>query len=179
MNWNNKKVNKTLRNWHRDIGYFVVAITLVYGISGILLTHKDAFPVISTTKTTATFSSKLDIAGFSEQWSQHYSTLELTKCFVSNHNIKFYFQGGNGRYKIGSGEVSFETYHKHHLNGFLVSLHSNQKKGWKHIADLFCLALIFLAISGLIMVKGKNGFKRRGVWIMLAGIIMVVIYTFV
>ncbi len=174
MSWN-KNTTKLLRNWHRDIGYFVVAISLVYGISGILLTHKDAFPVISTTETNDFFLPHLDIAGFSGQWSQHYADMALTKCLKSHDDIKFYFDGGSGRYNTKTGEVSFENYKKHKGIALFVSLHSNQIKGWKHLADLFSIALIFLAVSGLAMVKGKNGFKKRGLWIMLGGVALVVV----
>lgn len=178
MGWN-KQITILLRNWHRDIGYFVVAITLIYGISGILLTHKDAFPVISTTETSANFPLHLDIAGFSEQWNMHYSSLELTKCTKSNNAIKFFIEGGRGNYNIENGKVNFETYKKHKLNGLLVSFHSNHMKGWKHIADLYCISLIFLAISGLFIVKGKNGFKKRGLWFMLGGAALVIIFIFI
>lgn len=176
MTWN-KNINKLLRNWHRDIGYFAVAISLIYGISGILLTHKDVFPVISTIETIDTFSSQLDIAGFSEQWSQQHSDKKLTKCFISDNSIKFYCDGGKGKYTISDGAVSFESYKKHGFTRFFTQFHLNQHNGWKYIADLFCVSLIFLALSGLFMVKGKNSFKRRGWWFVLIGIVLVVVFV--
>ena len=49
------KLTKILRNWHRDLGYFTVAITVVYALSGIFLTHKNSFPVITTSETYSFF----------------------------------------------------------------------------------------------------------------------------
>ncbi len=178
MSWN-KSINRLLRNWHRDIGYFVVAISLVYGLSGILLTHKEAFPVISTLETRDTLQTGLDIASFSQQWTHSYPDMELSKCFKNNENIRFYFDGGKGSYEAANGCVAFENYKKHHFTAFLTDLHFNQKKGWKYFADFFSICLIFLAISGLFMVKGKNGLRKRGIWIMLAGIILVVVFAWI
>jgi hypothetical protein len=178
MTWN-KRITKILRNWHRDIGYFVVAISLVYGISGILLTHKNAFPVISTIETRETFSPQLSISNFAQQWSQAHPDLELTKCFNGTGSIKFYYDGGKGQYKLETGLLAYESYKKHSFIAFFTDLHFNQKQGWKYIADLYCVGLIFLAISGLAMVKGKNGFKKRGVWFMVSGMLIVVLFLFI
>ena len=178
MTWNNR-ITKLLRKWHRDIGYIVVAISLVYGISGILLNHKDAFPVISTLQTNETFITEQNISEFSQEWSQKHPDLELTKCFNGKESIKFYFDGGKGRYALETGALTYESYKKHSFIAFFTDLHFNQKQGWKPIADLFCVALIFLAISGLAMVKGKNGFKKRGIWLMIGGILLVVIFIFI
>ncbi len=177
MSWN-KNITRLLRNWHRDIGYFAVAITLIYGISGILLTHKDVFPVISTIETSNNFSPHLDIASFSEYWKTQYNTLELTKCYKSDNTIQFFIDGGRGKYDAQNGEIVFETYKKHKINGLFISFHSNHMKGWKHIADLYSISLIFLALSGLFIVKGKKGFKKRGFWFMLGGIVLAVVFMF-
>ncbi len=177
MNWNNS-ITRFLRNWHRDLGYFTVAVTLLYALSGMLLTHKDIFPVISTYKTVSEFPTDLDIAGFSEYWKQQDSEFILTKCDIRNDEILFYFKGGKGEYMINTGEVTVENYKKHILTAFVNQLHLNQVKYWKHIADFFCVSLIFLAVSGLFIVKGKKGFKKRGVWFMTAGFVVVLIFLF-
>ncbi|MFO7864149.1 MAG: PepSY-associated TM helix domain-containing protein, partial [Salinivirgaceae bacterium] len=62
---------------------------------------------------------------------------------------------------------------------FLNQLHNNQKKGWIYIADTYAFLLIFLAISGLVIVNGKNGFLKRGVWLMVLGIIIVFLFVFI
>ncbi len=69
MSWKNK-FTRFLRNWHRDLRYFTVAVTLVYGLSGIFLTHKNSFPVITISETYSFFSLGLSIGGFSEQWEE-------------------------------------------------------------------------------------------------------------
>ena len=42
-------------------------------------------------------------------------------------------------------------------------LHLNEARGaWTYIADAFALLLVFLAISGAVMTKGRHGLKGRG-----------------
>jgi hypothetical protein len=59
----------------------------------------------------------------------------------------------------------------------MSQLHENQVKGWSYVADIYAGILIFLALSGLFMVPGKNGFMRRGIWWFVAGIILVLVFA--
>ena len=46
---------------------------------------------------------------------------------------------------------------------FTSNQHLNDLKGvWTYIADAFAVGLIFLALSGSIMMKGAHGFSGRG-----------------
>ncbi|MBI9068274.1 MAG: PepSY-associated TM helix domain-containing protein [Salinivirgaceae bacterium] len=175
MSWNSR-LTRVLRNWHRDLGYFTVAVTIVYALSGIFLTHKESFPVITTNESYSSLSLGLSIGGFSEQWEMQYPKLPLTKCFVKGDKVQFYYKGGKGNYDAKNGKVAVEYYKKNGLIAFVNKLHFNQANGWKYFADFFSGTLIFLAISGLFMVKGKNGFKKRGIWLMLLGIVLILIF---
>jgi len=49
-------------------------------------------------------------------------------------------------------------------------LHYNSiKKLWTWFADLFALSLIFLAVSGLFILRGRNGITGRGAWLTALG----------
>lgn len=37
----NKKLSVLLREWHRDLGYLVIGITIIYSLSGIILSVRD------------------------------------------------------------------------------------------------------------------------------------------
>ena len=54
----------------------------------------------------------------------------------------------------------------------------NTIKGWKYVADFFALSLIFFAVSGLFLSKGKKSISGRGKWILLAGVLVPVIIFF-
>ncbi|MEK7239068.1 MAG: hypothetical protein AAB224_00640 [Gemmatimonadota bacterium] len=47
-----------------------------------------------------------------------------------------------------------------------------------HIADIYALALILLAVTGLFVIKGKQGITRRGGWLTAAGTLVPVGYWF-
>ena len=36
-----KSINHFVRSLHRDIGFFVIGLTIIYSISGIVLTYRD------------------------------------------------------------------------------------------------------------------------------------------
>ncbi|MFO7938924.1 MAG: PepSY-associated TM helix domain-containing protein [Bacteroidales bacterium] len=170
------KLRLWLRRIHRDAGYFAVGITLVYALSGIFLHHKMG---VKITTETLQLSPKQESEALKLQWAStvHYKPITYTEERAGE--IDFYFPGGTGTYKKKSGATSFETYKDRPLVRFMSQLHENQVKGWGIIADIFACVLIFLAISGLFMVPGKNGFKRRGVWWFTAGIGLVVLFVFV
>ena len=44
------------------------------------------------------------------------------------------------------------------------------------MGDFFAFSLVFFAISGLFMIKGKNGIAGRGKWYLLIGILIPIIY---
>ena len=53
----------------------------------------------------------------------------------------------------------------------LNALHLNNLKGvWTYVADLFAVALIFLALTGMTMMKGDRGLAGRGKWFVGAGL---------
>ncbi len=55
-------------------------------------------------------------------------------------------------------------------------LHYNPKKAWTWFSDLFCVSLMIIAITGLFILKGKNGITRRGAWLTGIGIIIPLIF---
>jgi hypothetical protein len=59
-------------------------------------------------------------------------------------------------------------------------LHLNEPRGfWTYIADIFALALILLAVTGLFMMKGKYGITGRGAWLTGLGILLPVVILLV
>ena len=52
-------------------------------------------------------------------------------------------------------------------------LHLNEARGvWTYLADAFAVLLMFLAISGAIVVKGRRGLKGRGGILAAAGLLI-------
>jgi hypothetical protein len=57
-------------------------------------------------------------------------------------------------------------------------LHLNRgKKAWTYIADGYAVFLVFLATSGLFMIKGRQGFLGRGGLLALVGALVPILYV--
>jgi len=178
MSWSKKKVQQWFRNLHRDIGYLAVGITLVYALSGVFLSHKNIFSATKTENFSLEFPKKLDGENFSKHWNSSI-TINLNHYKETDNKIQIFLEGGTGNYNKTNGVVDYEIYKKRPIITFLNQLHNNQKKGWIYIADIYAFILLFLAISGLVMVNGKNGFLKRGIWLMVLGIIIVLLFVFI
>jgi uncharacterized protein len=179
MRWFSKKIFvKWLRILHRDLGYFFVGITLVYGISGIVMIQKKhgQDPAYATINERFQLPKHLDEKGLTEYWHRKIDGYELNRIFSDDQKIKVFLAGGIGEYDVQSGLLVFEVYKRRPLVHFINRMHFNQIKGWTFFANFFAASLIFFAISGLFIVSGKNGFLKRGIWFMVAGLLLVIIF---
>src|SRR5262249_17289526 len=57
-------------------------------------------------------------------------------------------------------------------------LHYNRgKRAWTYIADVYAVLLLYLAISGIFMIKGKLGLRWRGAVLISLGVAVPVTYV--
>jgi hypothetical protein len=181
------KVRKWVRILHRDIGYVATGLTVIYAISGIAVNHVgDWNPNYSIEKTTKSIQPMKDSL-FNPETAAEYILNELNEEAV----IKSYFrpdpetfqifaEGNTITVNLKNWEVSQEKVTSRALIRETNFLHLNSpKKIWTYVADIFAVALAFLAVSGLFMIKGKNGIKGRGAWLTLAGILLPVLFLII
>ncbi len=177
MKWSTK-LNKWLRILHRDLGYLLVGITIIYGVSGYLLNHMDGKdPAFETTEVTIQLPRQLEQEALHSMLSANNNLPEVKRILVGNDEFsRVMFNGGIGVYNSQTGEFSYELHRKKPIIYAINKLHYNKVHGWTIMGDIFAFSLIFLAISGMVLVKGKNGFKRRGVWLVAVGLIIPILY---
>ena len=78
---------------------------------------------------------------------------------------------------IPTGNVLVENTRPRRVLYEMNQLHVNAPKGiWTFIADIFALSLIFMAITGMFMLKGPTGITGRGKWLVAVGILIPAIY---
>lgn len=174
MKW--RKYNRFI---HRDLGYLFFGMCIIYGLSGIALNHiKDWNPnYVVETKTaqsdlhTIGELDKDDVVDFLHQMDK---SLEYKKHIPKGDaTLKIFVKGGSVLVDMTTGTAYLEKVSRRPLFYQVNYLHYNHaKRLWKWFADLFALSLIILAISGLLMVKGKNGITGRGAWLTAIGIII-------
>ncbi|MFV0554409.1 MAG: PepSY-associated TM helix domain-containing protein [Mangrovibacterium sp.] len=179
MKWlKNSSVRKYLRIWHRDLGFLLVGVSLVYAISGILLNHmggKD--PAFKTEEGSVQFERKLNEESLDLLWKQHDNLPELKRIMqLDEDHYRLMLKGGIGVYSASTGLVDYEKHERRELVYWINRLHYSKVKGWNVMADFFAASLIFFALSGLLMVKGKKGIAGRGKWFLIAGLLIPIIY---
>lgn len=181
------KWREWLRILHRDIGYLTAGLTVIYAISGIAVNHTadwnpnyiveksitkiDPIPDSVLTSRALVFDilSKLGEKG------------KLKNSFAPKPNtLNIFVEGNTISVNLKTGEVSQEKIKSRTIIRESNFLHLNSpKKIWTFVADIFAVALGFLAISGLFMIKGKNGIKGRGFWLSMIGMLLPIIFLLI
>lgn len=183
---------KTLRKWsrilHRDIGFFFVGTSIIYGVSGIALNHmKDWNPNYNVTVERKTTDTNLSRQNINET-----KILSFLKEIDAKDEFKSYnfVEGGQilriylkGRSSVtvrpSTGEVMAEYVKKRPFFYQTNYLHYNPNEWWMWFSDIFAGALIFLAISSIFIVRGKKGaWGRGGIYIALGIIIPILFLIF-
>jgi len=163
MNW---------RHWnnalHRDIGFLCIGLTLVYAISGVAVNHINQWnpsyrverietnigPVSGNpmdANTIRTVLARLDETGKLE--SSYRPDPQSLQLFVEGRSILI---------DLGTGHVVHDRAIPRPVLREMNFLHLNHpKKSWTWVADLYAVALGFLAVSGMLMIRRKT--MRRGV----------------
>ncbi len=179
------KWRKWNRATHRDFGYFFVGMTIIYGLSGIALNHmRDWNPnyIINTREVVvglppntlaineAQVFSILEAIGERKEFKKYY--------FPNKSTLKVFLHEGSVTFDLTSGNGFVEKIKKRPVFYQVNFLHYNPGIWWKYFSDIFSGALILLAITGLFILKGKNGIKGRGAWLTALGIIIPIIFLF-
>ncbi len=169
---------------HRDVGYFLFGMTIIYGISGIALNHINDFDPsyqkIKKSLTIDTSKYKLD---------KDEDILKIVDVFNESESYKKHKIKGNGSVKVylekGSiiiqpdGEVQYEKFKRRPILHAVNFLHYNPGKIWKWFSDAYAFGLILLAITGIFLVKGKHSISRIGLIYTVLGILIPLILLYI
>ena len=172
--WSKKNLRKWLRYTHRDLGYFFVGITIIYAVSGIILNHKKngEDPAYKTEYLNYEVGANLKPGQLTAYWKENLSDYPLNRIIPEGNLYNVYLKGGLGTYDPRNGQLEFEIYQKKQWVYFMNKLHYNSKRGWTLMADIFAIAMLLFALSGMFIVPGKKGIKGRGKWLIAVGIIL-------
>ena len=179
-----KQYRVWLRAIHRDVGYLVVGLTFVYALSGIAINHLGSW---DPNFKTITKSSKLE-APFPEDEAalvaKIISNLKIPKDKVQ---AAFYDSDTVFELALADGSAHLDT-----TTGFVKVigkeprfflrvanwLHYNRSKAtWTYIADAYAVLLLYLAISGAFILKGRKGILGRGAILIFIGVAVPLVYV--
>jgi uncharacterized protein len=171
---------------HRDLGYLIAGLTLIYAISGIALNHKhDWNPnyIIENKKFSTDIPIKKDTFNNNTALnilnSVQPDAAFKTFYFPTGNKLTIFVDGGSIQINSQTGEGVIERISKRPLFYQINFLHYNPGRWWKYFSDIYCLSLIFVTVTGLFIVKGKNGITKRGAILTIIGIILPLIFLFI
>lgn len=178
MKW--RRLNHIL---HRDLGYFCIGLTIIYGISGIVVNHisHDFNPSYSITSK----SSRITPLGTGKSMDNAYLASLLNElkiqeplknaAMLAPSQVRIFTASHTIDANVESGEVMVEQVRRRPILFEMNYLHLNKGKGvWTYLADLYGVALCLLAVTGLLMLRGRS--LKRGMLFTLSGIALPFLY---
>lgn len=163
---------------HRDIGYCAVALTLAYSLSGIAVNHIDDWNPNYSFSERGIDVGPVPAGSLAAQERHVVGKLAIDPATVRGHHAEtdttlrvFFDGGGEALVDTRTGRGTHKTVSRRLVFFEVNELHLNNLKGvWTYIADIFALALIVLAITGMTMMKGDRGFSGRGKYFIAGGL---------
>ena len=178
------KALQIFRKWnrviHRDFGYFFWGLTLIYCISGIALNHKkDWNPNYRITNVDFSLNEPVERSVVTEAWvldllrKHHEEDGYKSFYFPDEKTLKIFINYGSVSVNLETGKGFIEKITKRPFLFEVNFLHYNPGKWWTWFSDIFCVAMVLVAITGLFIIpKSKASLTRRGVWFIIAGLIL-------
>lgn len=177
--WKWRKWNTIL---HRDIGYAVVGLTIIYGVSGIAVNHVadwnpsyaiqkrgiDIGPLPSAPRDSLILEVRRRLGLAAEPQNVFRPDPET---------LHLFYEGATYAVDLPTGKVVIEHVRPRRVLFEFNQLHLNApKRIWTYIADAYALALIIVAVTGMFVLKGKTGITGRGAWLVGLGVLVPVLY---
>ena len=177
MNW--RRLNNVL---HRDIGYLAVGLSIVYGVSGVAVNHKaDWNPSYRVAKTARQIEpiEASDREAIVREALQKLGIDQVPRnAFRPNpETLQLFFRQATYSVDLPSGAVIIEAARPRPVLFEFNQLHLNTpKRLWTLVADLYAVALIVLAVTGMFVLKGRTGITGRGAWLTAIGVLLPAAY---
>jgi hypothetical protein len=175
------------RKWnniiHRDLGYLCFGLTIIYVISGVAVNHIATWnPTYKISHETTSVQMPEDFTGEENLVNFILAELgengELKGIFQpSPDSLQIFVENNTITADLKTGEVRQEKNVRRPFLFQMNFLHLNHpKKFWTWFADLYAIALGFLAITGLFILRGRNGMRGRGSWLVSAGLVIPIFF---
>lgn len=184
-----KKLRRLNIATHRDVGYFFSGLIIIYCLSGIALNHVDDWnPDFIIEKRTIHFTGRYNSAQVNKDNIGMFNKMvseERYKVFdaPTSDQVKIYYDNASLHLNFSTNEGLYEKITKRPVLYQANVLHRNSLKGWKWASDVFAVMLILISVTGLFILKGKNGFGGRGKWLILGGllppVVALIIHAFI
>jgi len=151
-----KSVHRWMRIIHRDIGFFVIGLTVIYCISGFMLTFRDTGFLKSETIVEKHITPGLQ----NTQLGRALHLRHINIIDQDDQEIRF----TAGSYNRETGVAIYISEEIPSVLRALNSLHSTSSKSERSLfTAIYAGLLLFLALSSFWMYKPGSRFFKRGI----------------
>ncbi len=176
-----KRWRAWLRAVHRDFGYVAVGFTVIYALSGLAINHiKDWDPNFHSSERTLTIAPIPDGASDADAVALVVAAAGTGKpddVYRAGDEVRLTYGDGTQVTAVGE-QVTVQARSPRFFLRIANWLHEARgKKAWIYVADVYAVLLLYLAISGLFMIKGRLGLQWRGALLVGIGIAVPVVYV--
>ncbi len=174
----------TARNTHRDIAYFYIGLIIAFSFSGIFLNHRRVWhpsrvkyssQEISMTPVSAEAISDDFIKSFTESQSIED---QLRRYSVDGNTLRISYNNQDVTMDVTTGKGLLEKNMTTPLLGQMTKLHVDTSNFWIYYSDIFGIAMLTIAITGMFISKGDKSFRKRGWKLAAIGLVFPLIFLF-
>jgi hypothetical protein len=161
---------------HRDVGYLCAGLTVIYAVSGIAVNHIESwnsnYDVRRTPLELGTLPTSDDAAAARIVLDKlHIADQPRAVVRISAAQVRIFLEDRTLTLAVPTGHVEDEQVSRRPILFQMNFLHLNRGKGlWTWLADAYGAALLLLALSGIVILRGPRGLGGRGKWLVLAGL---------
>ena len=168
---NGKTIHYYVRLLHRYVGFFVIGLTVIYSISGVIMIYRNTDFLKSEVQVEKTID--LNLSAIELRQKLHIKNLKITD--ENEKLVNFKIKKYRGTYDKTSGFVSYTNNQLPFLLEKFSSLHKSKVEGNLHwFTTIYGILLLFLAVSAFWMFKPSVKTYRRGVMTSIAGAIFAI-----
>jgi hypothetical protein len=170
-----KRWRAWLRAFHRDFGYLAIGFTVIYAVSGIAQNHIEDWGDVSYSSSERTVA----IAPIPDAWGDAQAIAFVaekaglgtpTSSLRAGDEVRLEYATGEKAAAIGD-RITIQARSQRFFIGAANWLHrARNKHAWKYVSDTYACLLLYLAISGIFMIKGKLGLRWRGAVLISIGV---------
>lgn len=193
---------RTLLFLHRDVGYLSTGLVVAYAISGFAVNHRQDWNYNQSRESETVYVGKpgelvppagaatVAVPPAADAQGDAALVAAITRALGRPSAPRNAFWRGPDRLSLFYGAGATDTVDYHPSTGLadlivlrdrpvfrsLNFLHLNEGRHlWTYVADLFAVALAFLAVSGAVMIKGRQGLRGRGGVLVALGVVVPIV----
>ena len=176
---------RVCRFLHREIGYVAVGLTVAYAISGVAVNHIEDWNPNYRQELSSARIRPVPLGETEDVAAAVLEQLALTERVKNTwrpapERLFVYLETETIEVDLTTGDVSRRKLLERPVLYDLNFLHLNSGKGfWTVVADVYAVALVVLALTGIFLTRGRKGLAGRGGVLLALGVALPVVYLLV